>query len=330
LSDNGKTLYITNGSSTKIRMEQAGIEGDILCWDDVLHEGPVPAGLGFDELCELRAGFIAQCGWAKPEAALQQFKERYLWLSQSLDYQRVVLLFEHDLYDQLQLIQLLDWFANQKMRSGFLYLAQADDYLGTLQPSQIATIIDAAQPVGGAQLGVGRNAWRVYRSDNPKDLERFLRTNIGALPFLFDALARHLEQYPYAGNGLNRTEQQILTVVDSGKQRPGDIFDAFQELEEARFMGDSTFWLYLNSMIDCDAPLLQIDHGGMLRLPTSHPWPPEFGEQYITTTATAKDVMENRADWLAIKAIDKWYGGVHLTMDNLWRWDDHDGQLVKS
>ncbi len=329
MSHNGKTLYITNGGATKSQMEHGGISDDILTWDDVLHEGPVPAGLDLEKLSEQRAAYIAECAWADLADTRQRFRERDTKLAQSLDYQSVILLFEHDLYDQLQLVQLLDWFANQKMRSGFLFLAQADDYLGTMQPPQIVRVIEHARPVLAAQLGVARNAWRAYRSSNPRDLEKLLRTKIDALPFLGDALLRQLEQYPYAGNGLNRTEQQILMVVDAGKERPGEIFEAFQAMEEAHFMGDSTFWIYMNNMMTGDTPLLQTDHGGPLHLPASHPWPPEFGEQRVTTTDHAKDVVENRADWLSLKPIDKWYGGVHLTPDHRWRWDDHDGQLVK-
>lgn len=44
-------LHITNGHS--VPLDQAGLPGPIVYWVDVLHEGPVPAGLSLDELSQL-------------------------------------------------------------------------------------------------------------------------------------------------------------------------------------------------------------------------------------------------------------------------------------
>ena len=38
-------LHITNGGSAASGLREAGIPGAIVAWNDVLHEGPVPAGL---------------------------------------------------------------------------------------------------------------------------------------------------------------------------------------------------------------------------------------------------------------------------------------------
>ncbi len=38
-------LNITNGDSAVELMRKAGISGEYLPWRDVLHDGPVPAGL---------------------------------------------------------------------------------------------------------------------------------------------------------------------------------------------------------------------------------------------------------------------------------------------
>ena len=37
-----KTLIITNGDEAAARMKEARINGEVLCWRDILHEGPVP------------------------------------------------------------------------------------------------------------------------------------------------------------------------------------------------------------------------------------------------------------------------------------------------
>ena len=43
-------LIITNGDSAAACMREARLDGEILPWRDILHEGPVPAGLDLEDL----------------------------------------------------------------------------------------------------------------------------------------------------------------------------------------------------------------------------------------------------------------------------------------
>ena len=56
-------LHIVNGDCAVEALRESGIEGGFLSWIDVLHDGPVPAGLSLEELSEVRADFIADCDW---------------------------------------------------------------------------------------------------------------------------------------------------------------------------------------------------------------------------------------------------------------------------
>lgn len=57
-------------------MKQGGISADFLHWQDVLHEGFVPAGLSLPELYKVRAGYIASLGWTSEKKVLESFNER--------------------------------------------------------------------------------------------------------------------------------------------------------------------------------------------------------------------------------------------------------------
>ena len=106
-------LNITNGDVAADRIRRSRIPGEVLVWRDVLHEGPVPGGLSLEELSDVRAHFLAGCPWGLSEPSVrEQFARRDEHLRRWADYEDVVLWFEHDLYDQLQLLQLLDWFAD--------------------------------------------------------------------------------------------------------------------------------------------------------------------------------------------------------------------------
>src|SRR4029077_10053868 len=92
--------------------------GAVLPWQDVLHEGPMPAGPRH-ELLQARAAFLSACGWGSRRSILASLEDRDRQLVQALkDGQQVVLWFEHDLYDQLQLVDALALAAGTARAAG--------------------------------------------------------------------------------------------------------------------------------------------------------------------------------------------------------------------
>jgi hypothetical protein len=130
-------LNITNGDSAVEIMKKAGIPGSYLPWQDVLHDGPVPAGLSLEELSKVRAKFIISQGWGMPENVERDFVERDNTLRSFEEYKKVILWFEHDLYDQLQILQILDWFHVNKNNGIDLSIICVDKYLGMLTPEEM-------------------------------------------------------------------------------------------------------------------------------------------------------------------------------------------------
>src|SRR5687767_11834054 len=61
------TLIITNGDTAAEKMREGRINGEILCWRDVLHEGPVPRMSMPEELSPIRADYLAWRGWRSEE-----------------------------------------------------------------------------------------------------------------------------------------------------------------------------------------------------------------------------------------------------------------------
>jgi len=99
-----RALHLTNGNCTVAGLRGTGLAQTILAWRDVLHEGPVPE-LPDDELRHVRAEFLAG-EHASDMGTAAEFAER----DQTLAAHRqgeYILWFEADLYDQLQLTQIL-------------------------------------------------------------------------------------------------------------------------------------------------------------------------------------------------------------------------------
>src|SRR5262249_4476857 len=98
-------LHITNGESVTGTFRQVKFPGTYLAWNDVLHDGPVPQTATLDELSDVRAQALAGFGAGDLEKLRAGFAARDRALQDFRKHQDVVLWFEHDLYDQLQLLQ---------------------------------------------------------------------------------------------------------------------------------------------------------------------------------------------------------------------------------
>ncbi len=289
-------LHVTNGTS--VSLGQSGLAGEVLVWADVLHEGPVPAELSLEELSRLRGAFLDAL-WPGQLPAGEELARRDRTL---LAHDEIVLWFEHDLYDQLQLIQILDCLRGRPVRTE---LIGVDRYLGPLTGAQLAELWPYRKAVAQGQFDLARAAWAAFRSPDPTGIEGLLRAGTEALPFLEGALLRHLEQFPSVRNGLARTERQILELVDAGERAFPRLFRADQQKEERIFMGDSVFLLYLRGLCDCRQPLLR-----------------ESGGEY-EVTETGREVLAGRADQVRLNGIHRWLGGVHLEgSEARWRWDE--------
>lgn len=315
-------LNITNGDCAVAIMQQANIPGEFLPWRDVLHEGPVLQGLSLEALSGLRAKFISERGRGDAEAVYRSFMERDSRLRSHINFEKVILWFEHDLYDQLQLLQILDWFQANKGDTCELSLICTDRYLGMLTPGQMLSMLAYEAPVTPGQLELARHAWTAFRDKTPEKWSALLNEGTDALEFLEGAIIRMLEEYPDKSNGLSRTEQQALSIIAGGESRPASVFAENQKLEDRVFMGDTTFRDILNSFLRSSPPLLTLPAGKELTLSPSP-------DQALKMTDAGKQVLSGKRNWLDISEMNKWLGGVHLNKNAIWCRDSENRTLIK-
>lgn len=302
-------------------MRKAGIPGDILPWRDVLHEGPVPHGLSLDQLSRVRAKFIAEKGWTDSASVLTSFIDRDNKLKTFPEFTEVILWFEHDLYDQLQLLQLLDFFSRNKIEDVEINLICTEQYLGPLSPEALRNLLVIKQPVTDEQYALASHAWESFSSDNPRAWLRWAKADTSALPFLHGAIIRILEEYPNCLTGLSRTQYQALQAVATGIDHPWKIFDFNQRQEERIFMGDLSFWDVLRELTHNNPALLEIVQG-------NSQLPPIEKAHRLNLTDSGRQVLSGRQNALENIHLDRWIGGVHLNPDNLWCWNPDDQTLL--
>ena len=286
-------LHITNGDCAVAVLSQA-VSGNFLPWRDVLHEGPVRAGLSLEALSAERARFIADAGWGEREDVVKGFQDRDETFRRAGEHDEIVLWFEHDLYDQLQLIQVLDGLAAQfdHARGPPISLVCEAEYLGRMAPARAAELFALRNPVTRRHLQEAQAAWTAFRSADPRHIDP---QKPRALPFLGAALHRHLEEFPWASDHLSRTERQILQAL-------GDQATTFLEIfrkteEEPAFLGDVVLLWHLQRLAQED-----------LVEGREHRW---------------RSTGRQRA-----RRLPRWLGGALVDAASSWRWDPSLSRLV--
>ncbi|HEX2202389.1 MAG TPA: DUF1835 domain-containing protein [Longimicrobium sp.] len=323
-------LHITNGDSAVEKIRAAGVPGEVLPWRDVLHEGPVPAGVPLDDLSAIRARFLAGRGWADVAEVASGFAERDAALRSYRDHDEVVLWFEHDLYDQLQLAQLLDFFAGEETGETRVMLLVGDEYLGLSAPERLAERFGGRRAAGEAEFAEARAAWGAFAGADPRDIETVVARGTPALPWMSPALRRHLEQFPSVRHGLSRSERQALEAIAPGPVSIGDAYRAsHHDREEAVWLGDLTFASYLEDLSAGHLALVTLEDGARVAAPRAGEDAAAFFGQRVVLTDAGRAVLEGREDRVRLNGIDRWLGGVHLKGREIaWRWDEEAGRIV--
>ena len=324
-------LHVANGTCTTRIIEASGIRGRLAVWADPLHDGPVPGALTDDELLEVRARHLCGPEEGAERRTAAELRDWRRTIAARESYDELVLWFEHDLFDQLNLIQILALVRERLPRTTPVSLVCIGAFpgrptfkgLGELTPDELAPLLDTRQPVRDEQYGLAADAWRAFRSATPEPLDGLRRANTAALPFLGAAIARFLQDYPSTADGLSLTERRFLSLASRG---PIDLRAAFSRMhddEAAYYITDTSLSELAQALSAASPPLVSIaraaESAGGLPAHT------------ITLTETGRAVLAGERDRVAACGIDRWLGGVHLrTGGPLWRWDEERQRIVHS
>lgn len=312
-------LHLTNGDIAAGKISASGLPGDVLPWRDVLHEGPVPAGLDDDALRAARAEFLSGDSRSR-RSVLRGLAERDARLDAASAEDEVVLWFEPDLYDQLQLVQILDRLSRSDLERVAVTAVESVAEIGGLEESAAEALHAgrSALPSGARELG--RRAWARFREPEPRGLEELARERSPELPFLAVSVLRHLEELPWTTDGLSRTERQALEAVEGASLPALQAFlAAHHAREELVFLGDSVFYGILDRLAAGELPLVRLDPG------------PAKADSRVRITEEGRAVLSRRADWIRLGGADRWLGGVHLNgAEAEWRWDPSARRVTRS
>ena len=330
-------LHITNGDAT--RLHATRLPGEVIVWRDFLHDGPTPANLELNAMSRIRSEYIhtMHAGLGVDQLS-RDFEARDRVLGGFLSHEKVLLWFEADLYDQLQILQILDWFSMQERRGIPIEMICIGDYpgvepfwgLGQLSAEQLATLYGTEITLTNEDLQLAANVWIAFCSPDPFDIEAFARVDLSPFVYLADALKRHLRQFPAVRNGLGLTEQLLLEGLSEGPTGLDKLFMEMQQREQRPFLGDAGFLdLYVRPLAFAKHPLVALE-GGDWPDSLKFPYRSDDWNKRVRITDVGRAVLTGAVDHIRLNGMDRWRGGVHLEGHEVpWRWDESGQRLVK-
>lgn len=225
-----KHLHVLNGDSTAHSFRQTGLPGDALVWREMLCEGWVPATPEFEDFWQKRGDFLAEhYGFERDEYEKLVVNE-VRGLTDFRRYDEITLWFEFDLFCQINLLYLLQFFSEKDLGQTRLTLVSPGSHpehpnfkgMGELTPAQLAALWPERITLTPHDLGVGRRAWQAYTAASPGALQHFLAEgDFGQLHHLQNALNAHLSRFPAEATGLGRVEQfWLATLPKTGEKVP--------------------------------------------------------------------------------------------------------------
>lgn len=324
-----RTLHIRCGEDIASTLRDAGFVGDFLEYSDPLCQGPVldePGWLG------RRATFLTESYGAATGRSCEQIAAKLLLAEERLRsaasrYERIVLWFEHDTYDQLILARCLAQLAETPPSR--LELISPGRYpggmrfigLGQLPPEALRLLWAERVPVSQDMLRAGQSVWAMLRLPDPRPLADLARAGTPALPQLATAVQRHCRELPWTSNGLSLTEQLILQLLAEHPRTVGETYSRLMmEREPLPWLTDLMVLFIVENMKRVTEPVFTGTFEGEDRS-----WPKER----LTITPLGRAVLVGAVDWLSLRPPSRWLGGVLVPSHGpCWRWNDSAASVV--
>ena len=297
--------HIHNGDVVAEQARREGLPGEHIAFREALATGPGTRDL------ETRAQFIAGSHDEKLLRVRNDFIEMERALEEAKDADEVVLWFEHDLFCLINLLSLLERFASCRR----LTLVWHPEPLSQVE---LYPLFESRAAVTPRMLALARDAWAAYLSEDPRALNRFVRDDNRDFPFLREGLTLHAARFPSVRNGLGGVEQRILDLILNGSRDFMTLFYDFDAAPPRYGLGDMEILRVLRVLARLAVPLLTM---------TDENTPQK---SILTLTPAAENVMRGEVDYVTVNEPDYWIGGVHLTRDNVWRWDERKREIVSS
>ncbi len=327
--DHHRTLHVRCGSDIHHALTEAGFTGRFLEFSDPYCQGPVRR-LARDAFIDERAAFLDAAYGEDGMSHRDRLAAEYDDLDRAGLFERVILWFEHDTYDQLILARVLSTLPGV-VGDVPIELICVDEVpgvdrfigLGQLAPAQLVELWHRhRREVTSADIETARAAFDALCDSDPTRLAGIAYRTDSPVPIMTRALRRHLEELPGAIDGLGLTQRLVLEIVDAeGPLTAGQAFRTLMmERETLPFLGDLMFWYVLRDVMATREPVLRLDADSR-----DQSWP----RKKLSIARAGRCILGGEMDYLDLYEASRWVGGVKVTGHGTPpRWDRESERLV--
>ncbi|OOQ60461.1 hypothetical protein [Mucilaginibacter pedocola] len=261
------TLHILNGDATLPGFTDAGLDGDIMIWREVLSEGPLKQNIASAEFWQLRSGWISRTYGETPDGYHHNMIVPLEKLSEP--YEEINLWFEFDLHCQVNLLGAMMLLNQQtNLSAPQVYLISPAEYpdkpdfmgMGELNGEEMDYLFDNIRVhLSEYDFVLAAEAWQLYVEGDAAKLKTWLAetTFWGNMHNLKPALEAHVKRLEVDSDGLNYIHQILLHIYQSGNHTKSTIYPQFWKTEKIYGMGDSQLDGYLQTLTERNLVKLQ-------------------------------------------------------------------------
>ncbi len=304
-------IHIHNGDAMLLRARRLDLPGEQLAFREALVMGPAIPG---DQWLPTRARFLAGAHQQDVLRVSNALFEQDQALEAAARQDEIVLWFEHDLFCFVNFIYLLDRFRNRNVS-----LVWCADPLTGKEDGELLMLLNSRTPATPPLFDAATAAWHAYTSSDPQRMNELIASDPRELPFAGQALLLHGARFPSLGNGLGAIENRLLRLIAAGATDMSMLFPQL-DLDGPRYgFGDSNILDILRRLAGRTVPLIIMGD--------SADQPPKT---IFAITPAGENVLSGAVDDLKVNEPDEWLGGIHLTKENRWRWDESRKQIIPS
>lgn len=219
-------LHITNGDILTNKLNTLKLEGDIITWREMLCEGKTETNVGSESFWKTRFEFLNKNYKISKSWFIDKTLKEYRTLCNHKQEDRIVLWFDFDLFDQINMLAVISWLKTHRPYAEISLVSSEGDEdsldilgLGELTDEQRRKLYTNRTLLTQDDIEYADYVWQLYCSDNPIRLENLKDFDSFQFSHLSGAIEAHLMRFPTIRNGLNEVENNILRLARSAKPK---------------------------------------------------------------------------------------------------------------
>ena len=202
------------------------MEGDVITWREMLCEGKTETSVGSESFWKTRFEFLNKNYKVSKSWFIDKTLKEYRTLCNHKQEDRIVLWFDFDLFDQINMLAVISWLKTHRPYAEIsLVSSEAEENsvnitgLGELDNEQLRKLYTNRTLLTQDDIEYADYVWQLYCSDNPIRLENLKDFDSFQFSHLSGAIEAHLMRFPTIRNGLNEVENNILRLARNAKPK---------------------------------------------------------------------------------------------------------------